>query len=364
MFLTNGAAWERQRRIIDPAFGSGRLRKAFPAMWAAGEAACARMPLREVEVEAEASFAAADVIVRTLFSLPIEARAAQEVFAAFRAHQRTQPLLNLAAFVPGPSWMPRFFSRRTRRTARAIRALIADLTRARAEEIARGTAPDDLATKIMTTADPASGERFGWEEMVDQVAIFFLAGHETSASALAWTLWLLAAHPEWQERAAAEAAGLTPDFAAVGRLRVCRDSFREALRLYPPVPMMVREARLPEAFRGREVPRGAQVVLSPWHLGRHERVWRNPDGFDPGRWGTEEGRASARDAFVPFSRGPRACPGAGFAMLEGPLLLAMLLRRFRFEVVAGRIPVPVAHLTVRGRDGIWLKVSERRPPAR
>lgn len=359
VFLTNGATWARQRRIIDPAFGGGRLRQAFPAMWAAGEAACARLPTGEVEVEAVASRLAADVILRTLFSLPIEERAAAEVFAAFRAHQRTQPLLNLAAFVPGPWWMPRFQSRRTRRTARTVRALVADLTRARAAEIAAGTAPDDLATKIMTTPDPLTGERLGWREMVDQVAIFFLAGHETSASALAWTLWLLAAHPAWQERAAEEARGLSPDPAAVARLRACRDSFREALRLYPPVPMMVREASRAEAFRGRTVGRGTQVVVSPWHLGRHERIWSDPDGFDPGRWATEEGRACGRDAFIPFSRGARACPGAGFAMLEGPLLLALLLRRFRFEVVGDRVPVPVAHLTVRGRDGVWLRVTAR-----
>lgn len=365
VFLTNGATWERQRRIIDPAFEGGRVRAAFPAMWAAGEAAVARMPVGLVEVEAEASHAAADVIFRTLFSLPIEAEAAARVFRAFRSHQRTQPLLNLAAFVRGPSWMPRLFSRATTRTAREIRALIAAMVRARAAEIAAGTAPDDLATKIMTTPDPLTGDRFGPAEMVDQVAIFFLAGHETSASALSWTLWCLAAHPEWQDRAAAEAATLSPDFAALGRLRACRDSFREGLRLYPPVPMMVRESTRPEEFRGRPVAPGAQVVVSPWHLHRHERIWPDADGFDPGRWGTEEGRACARDAYIPFSRGARVCPGAGFAMAEGVLLLALLLRRFRFEVVADRFPVPVAHLTVRGRDGIWLRVSERdgsRPP--
>ena len=120
-------------------------------------------------------------------------------------------------------------------------------------EIAEGRAPDDLATKIMVTADPVTGERFGTEEMVDQVAIFFLAGHETSASALGWALWLLAAHPEAQERVAAEAAGMVPEFSALSRLRLTRDVFREALRLFPPVPMMVRETTCPEEFRGRAV---------------------------------------------------------------------------------------------------------------
>ncbi len=359
VFVTNGDQWKRQRRIIDPAFEGGRLKDTFPAMWAAGEAAVARMGEGVMEVEEFASHAAADVIFRTLFSLPIEDRDATAVFHAFRAYQRTQPILNLAAFVPLPRWMPRLHKRRTLRAAAEIRRLITRMTERRAGEIAAGTAPDDLATKIMVTVDPVTGERFGTEEMVDQVAIFFLAGHETSASALGWALWLLAAKPEVQDRVAAEGAGLEPEFGAVARLRLTRDVFREVLRLYPPVPMMVRETTCPEEFRGRAVAPGAQVVLSPWHLGRHERIWDAPDAFDPDRWTREETKAAARDGWLPFSSGPRVCTGAGFAMVEGVLLLALLVRAFRFEVVEGRVPVPVAHLTVRARDGVWLRVTRR-----
>jgi cytochrome P450 len=237
--------------------------------------------------------------------------------------------------------------------------LIGGLTEGRARAIAAGVAPDDLATRIMTTPDPVTGTTFGTVEMVDQVAIFFLAGHETSASALAWALYLLALHPEAQDRVAAEAAAMGPEFAAVAGLRFTRDVFRETLRLYPPVPMLVRQNAKPEEMRGRKVRRGAQVVISPWHLHRHERLWENPDGFDPGRWQTEAGKLSAQGGYLPFSAGPRVCPGAGFAMLEGVVLLALMARAFRFEAVAGREPVPVAHLTVRARDGIWLRVSRR-----
>jgi cytochrome P450 len=361
VFVTNGDVWRRQRRIIDPAFEGGRLRDTFPAMWAAGQAAVARMPGGMVEVEAEMSHAAADVIFRTLFSIPIEHDIASQVFSEFRSYQRTQPILNLAAFLPLPRWFPRLHRRATKRSAAVIRGLIARLTEGRAAAIAAGTAPDDLATKIMVTADPLTGERFTTDEMVDQVAIFFLAGHETSASALAWALYLLALFPDVQERVAAEAAGLgdIPDFAVVSRLKYTRDVFREVLRLYPPVPMMVRENACPEDLRGRRVKPGAQIVLSPWHLHRHERIWTNPDGFDPARWQTDEGRACARGGYIPFSAGPRVCTGAGFAMVEGVLLLAMLVRAFRFERMEGRDPVPVAHLTVRARDGIWLQVHRR-----
>jgi len=360
VFVTNGDTWTRQRRIIDPAFEGGRLRDTFPAMLAAARAAVARMPLGEVEVEAQMSHATADVITRTLFSIPIEDEAAREVFRLFREHQRNQPLLNLAAFLPLPRWMPRLHRQATRDTAARIRRLILRMTEARAAEIASGKAPDDLATKIMTTPDPVSGSTFSTAEMVDQVAIFFLAGHETSASALAWALLMLALDPAVQDRVADEAAafGAAPDFAGLSRLRMTRNVFREVLRLYPPVPMMVRETTRPETFRGRTVRPGAQVVISPWHLHRHDRLWDRPDTFDPDRWNAEPTRQAAREAYLPFSAGPRVCPGAGFAMIEGVLMLALLTRVFRFSPV-DPLPVPVAHLTVRSASGICLKVEPR-----
>ena len=370
VFVTNGETWKRQRRIIDPAFAGGRLRDTFPAMWDAGVAAVERLAPRAdgrpIEIEAETSEAAADVIFRTLFSIPIEHELATGVFEVFKAHQRTSPVANLGALLPLPKWFPRFHNRETIRTAREIRAFITRLTAERMDAIGAGTAPDDLATKIMTTADPVTGHRFDTDEMVDQVAIFFLAGHETSASALAWSLYLLAMHPDWQERVAAEArAVMDPGkiyFSALKKLTLSRDVFREAMRLYPPVPMMVREATRCEHFRDRDVPRGSQIVLSPWHLHRHERIWDNPDGFDPARWQTENGKDGLRRAYIPFSAGQRVCTGSAFAMAEGPLILSLLVRAYRFGCVPDRPAMPVAHLTVRGRDGIWLTLTPRDTP--
>jgi len=137
---------------------------------------------------------------------------------------------------------------------------------------------------------------------------------------------------------------VTGDFSELSQLKTTRDVFRESLRLYPPVPMMVRETRQPETFRGRSVKPGAQVVISPWHLHRQTRMWDNPDGFDPDRWQTENGKSCQRDAYLPFS---------------AVVLLAQLVRAYRFEVVEGRAPVPVAHLTVRAKDGIWLRFVPR-----
>lgn len=365
VFLTNGEVWRRQRRIIDPAFEGGRLRDTFPAMLAAGRATVGRLAAlgpAPVDVEPQMSHATADVIFRTLFSMPIEDATASAVFRAFRAFQGTQPLLNLAAFLPLPRWMPRLHRRATLTAARRIRALTRDLVEARRAAIAAGTAPDDLATKIMTTPDPETGRPFDDAEMVDQVAVFFLAGHETSASALGWALYLLALDPGLQDALAAEAGrelGAAPDFGAVSRLTLARDTFREALRLYPPVPMMVRQAACPATFRGRAVNAGAQVVISPWHLGRHRALWDDPDAFCPERWSTPAGRAAAREGFLPFSAGPRVCLGAGFAMIEGPLLLALMAQAFRFAPVPAQRPVPQAQLTVRAKAGIWLTIIPR-----
>ena len=363
VFVTNGEVWKRQRRIIDPAFEGGRLRDTFPAMLQATRSAIARMPEGITEIEAVTSHAAADVIFRTLFSIPIENAIAARVFSEFRTYQRSQPILNLAAFLPIPRWFPRFHRAATKASARAIRALITQLTEARQADITAGRAPDDLATKIMTTPDPQTGQIFATDEMVDQVAIFFLAGHETSASALAWGLYLLATNPQVQDKVAAEGAvfAADPSFSNLSKLKYTRDVFREVLRLYPPVPMMVRQNMKPEDFRSRHVIPGAQIVLSPWHLHRHDRIWPNPDAFDPARWQTEANRTHARDAYIPFSAGPRVCTGAGFAMAEGVLLLALLAQAFRFAPVEGQVPVPVAHLTVRARDGIWLDVARRTP---
>lgn len=364
VFVTNGALWRRQRRIIDPAFEGGRLKDAYPSVRAAAEASVRRLDVRAggdaVEMEFECSHAAADVIFRTLFSEPIETEAAQAVFHAFRRYQRSAPVMSILDIVDAPRWIPRTGRRAARREGRAIRSLLKGFVDRRARELEAGDAPDDLATKIMTARDPETGDGFDAAEMLDQVAIFFLAGHETSASALAWALYLLALDQPSQDRVRAEVTALgdeASDFGALRRLPFTRDVFRETLRLYPPVPMMVRETLRPERFRNRDVAAGSMFILSPWHLGRHERLWRDPDVFDPLRWRRDDETAARREGYLPFSAGPRVCPGAGFAMMEGVALLSALVRAFRFRPAVGAPPVPVAHLTVRSDAGVFLEVE-------
>ena len=225
--------------------GRRRLKQAFPAIQAAGDAFLAELSPGTVDVEPLASKLAADVIFRTLFSVPIEDKTASKVFDAFRTYQRQQPVANLPALVPALRWLPFWQNRRVKRSALEIRGLITHLTHIRQDQIAAGRAPQDLATRLLSTQDPETGTRLSLSEMVDQVMIFFLAGHETSAAALSWALYLLARYPQFQDQVAQEAAHLTgsEDFAAMRNLPFTRDVFRETLRLYPPVPMMVREVK-------------------------------------------------------------------------------------------------------------------------
>jgi cytochrome P450 len=368
VFVTNGEKWKRQRRIIDPSFEGGRLRETFQPMLAAADEMVARLSDRAdgapIEIEFETSHAAADVIFRTLFSQAITTEAATRVFHAFRRYQLAAPMLSPADLMRFPDWFPRLGPSRWKkgRAAREIRRLLRQFVDRRRAEIDAGSAPDDLSTAIMTTRDPVTGDLFDEAEMADQMSIFFLAGHETSASALAWALYLLANCPDVQERAAAEAADVfsgEPAFSDLRRLAFTRDVFRETLRLYPPVPMMIREAACPETMRDKQIAPGSPIIVSAWHLGRHERLWDRPHVFDPDRWQTEEGKRCAREAYIPFSTGPRVCTGAAFGMQEGVLILGALLARFRFFPVEGKVPEPMAHLTVRSRNGIWLRIEPR-----
>ncbi len=352
VFVTNGAEWEAQRRVVEQCFDVPELRRVFPAMVAAAEAATDRLGAGTEEVEAHASHAAADVIFRTLFSIPIDDATAREVYEAFRAYARAQPLVTPAAFF---RFLPSLHRQKTRVAAARVRGTIRALVERRAGEIADGSAPADLATRLMTAPDPETGDVLSAEDALDQVAIFFLAGHETSAAALAWALYLVAGDDALQDRIAAEWAEFQtePGFSRLSKMPTARDVFRETLRLYPPVPMMVRETTAKETFRKRDLPKGTQVVLSPWHLHRHEGYWDNPDGFDPGRWADKP----KREHFMPFSAGARVCPGASFAMAEGVVLLSAIVARHR--IARGAEPVPVAHLTTRSKDGIELAFTPR-----
>jgi cytochrome P450 len=307
----------------------------------------------------------ADVIFRTIFSTPLDGQDAQSIFRAFAKYQAMAPRLILpAAF--GVSWLVMPWDRwRSRRAAREIRSRLENLVRPRYEAFRGGAAHPsvDILAAFLDARDPATNEPFGFDELVDQVAMLFLAGHETSASALTWASYLLAHSPEIQDRMhmeIQEALGdRVPTASDMKQLTLTWNVFKEALRLFPPVGFIAREAQESCPMRDKQVPRGATVVVAPWLIQRHRALWSSPDEFDPDRYAGDGSRESLRQGYLPFGMGPRVCMGAAFALQEAALILSTMVRNYRIEPVPGHVPMPVGRLTIRSANGLPLILRRR-----
>lgn len=383
IFTTNGEVWKRQRALMDPSFEAARIRHVFGRMREAAAAMAERLRAvpegAEHDVEIEMTHVAADIILRTILSQPLDSDGAQQIFAAFERYQALAPRLMMPAFF-GLRWLrPWWQAQRSRRAAAEIRDLLAGLIRPRFDAACSGgpSADEggDILASLLRVRDPATGGGFGFDELVDQVAMLFLAGHETSASALSWALHLLAHSPGVQQRLHDEARNLfdpaSDDPGAMKELELARNVFREALRLFPPVGFLARQSARACTMRDKQLPAEASVVVSPWLIHRHRELWARPDEFDPDRYADERpdatpasasepsARESLRRAYLPFGMGPRVCIGAAFALQEATLILATLAREFRFEPVPGHEPEPVGRLTIRADNGIRLRVHQR-----
>ncbi|MDD2893192.1 MAG: cytochrome P450, partial [Halothiobacillaceae bacterium] len=231
---------------------------------------------------------------------------------------------------------------------------------------------EDILASILRGKDPDSAQAFSFNEIVDQVAMLFLAGHETSASALTWTLYLLSISPDIQHAAATEVAetlgegeacGSVP-LAAVKRMGLVRRIFMESMRLYPPVGFLAREVSHDTDMRDKHLPAGASLVVSPWLLHRHEALWDAPHEFCPARFDPKSGERSVpKHAYLPFGMGQRVCIGATFAMQEAVLILAELLRHYHFALAPDFQPDPVGRLTIRSDNGMHLVLKKRQAEA-
>lgn len=374
IFTTNGELWQRQRRLMEPSFESARLKVAYGRMRAAAEAMVSRLEKvqdgAEHDVEVEMTHVTADIILRTILSTPLSGDQAKRIFDAFERFQALAPRLMMPAFF-GLRWLrPWWQVRRSRAAAAEIRTLLAELIRPRFDAHRRGdevrAAGGDILSSLLAATDQDGRAGFGFEEIVDQVAMLFLAGHETSASALSWALHLVASSPAIQERLHAEARAMLPaaldDPAELKNLVLARDVFRETLRLFPPVGFLARQCAAGSRMRGKEMRAGASVVVSPWLIHRHRTLWERPDEFDPDRYAgptAASARESLRRAYLPFGMGPRVCIGASFALQEASLILATLIERWRLEPVQGHVPQPVGRLTIRSSNGIRLRMHRR-----
>lgn len=360
ILISNGPVWQRQRAMMEPAFQQMRVRHQFPVMAAAVADFVQRLealgPGAEINLDAEISLFALDVIFRTIFSRPIEPDEAREIFQAFTLYQDRAPQFEAltSLFVPASQ-----AADVSGQSLDAIGERIREFVERRITSAA--TDGDGILQALMASRDPASGEGFGRTELVDQITVLFLAGHETSASSLAWCIFLLSQQPSLADQIRWEAEALAPGRPLaqeeLNKLVPLRNAFRETLRLYPPSAFMTRVARSDTVVCGSEIKAGDLVLVSPWLVHRHHKYWQQPEYFDPDRFSTARERDIIPGTYLPFGLGPRVCTGRSLAMIEGPLLVAELLRKFRFTTLEPDNVIPSFRLLVRPKTPIRCRLD-------
>ena len=402
---SQGAAASGRRA---PGLGAGQADQAAQA--GQGKAAHGNEADLYFDAQEAMSLVTADVIVRTILSRPLDPREARTIFDAFARYQRRASLVMVLRFLRLPKpWLQRLL----RADAGLIRSWIAAAISERSRcqpGLATGSNPvaghQDLLAALERAQEPPDppssrgpaqaaegpaeppgdllagldegGRGFSQDELVDQVCVLFLAGHETSASALAMACYLLARYPEAQARFAREieqVRGGSPspesapsphrplDYEDLRSLPYGAALLQETLRLYPPLSFFIRESQAASQLGESRCPMGALLAISPWVIQRHEQHWSEPNRFRPERFladqASDADKQWARDAFLPFGLGPRKCPGAAFALQEALLVLAELVSRYELLDEPGQEPELVGNLTLRSRNGVQLRLRHR-----
>jgi cytochrome P450 len=363
IFVSSGPTWQRQRRMIDPAFTMMRVNRAYPHM-EAGCAACEEELDRQARdgerfsLDLTMSHLTADIICRTVFSTNLATRAAHEVFEAFSVFERSVAQVEIRRLILDRAWTQAPQKPAVLEACRLIRQHLGELLDT---HLAAGASFDDIAQAVVEARDGADGRAFTREELIDQLGVLFLAGHETSASALTWAFYILATQPALVHRLRAEVEEVTGGgeigFEHTRRLGFVRNLFRETLRLYPPITFLPRVATEATTIGDVAVKRGALVMVAPWVLHRHRRYWKQPNLFDPDRFLPERESEITPGTYIPFGQGPRVCAGAAFATTEAILLIARLFRRFDFIVEQPERVRPAARLTTRPAEQVMCRVE-------
>ena len=360
VLTSEGASWRWQRRTAAPLFRPADLSPLAPIMTAAAEDQVARWrrgpPGAVQSIDRDMTETTFHVISATMFAGSADAEAAAILKSADTA-LATISWDIAAAMLRLPTWMwyPGKFKRR--RAARTLRAAVAAIL---ARRRATGLEGNDLLARLASARDPETGEPMSEKQLIDNLVTFLAAGHETTAKALTWTLYLLARAPQWQERVFAEidavvgARGM--DAEDLERLPVTRAVLKEAMRLYPPAPIMTRLAAQDMTLGPETIKAGTLIVIPIFAVHRHRKLWEDPDRFEPRRFAPEREAKLARTQFMPFGFGPRTCIGGTFAMMEATAILATLVRRARFEWDGIHAPEPISRVTLRPKGGMPLKV--------
>jgi cytochrome P450 len=363
LLTADGAHWRWQRQSAAPIFRHDRLLAYLPAMLeAAGETRdrWLRLPAgAEIDIGHEMMRTTFDIIVETMLSgrANIDAAKAEQ---AISQYLETTGWVFALSLLKAPSWMPYPGKARSTAAARHLRGEIGRITAARR---AAGSQSGDLIDLLLAASDPETGRMMSDAEITDNLLTFVAAGHETTALGLAWTFDLLSRNPDCATRALAEIETVTEGGALkpehVAKLAYTRQVFQEAMRLYPPAPIIARVTTRPFTVGNRPVPVGSMIYIPIYALHRHSKLWDRPDTFDPDRFAPEPSKQRHRYAYLPFGGGPRICIGSAFAMMEGVALLATLLPAARLTSIADQPPKPRMRLTLRPEAKLMMRVTPR-----
>ncbi len=361
LLTAEGELWRRTRRAMAPVFTPRNILGFAPVMRARTDGFAERLAAQDgetVDLSFQMTLLTYDILQATLFSDDI----AGEPQAFARSMERTiaqMGRLDPLDILNAPAFLPRL----GRLTARGAQEHLRRVIRATAEKrralLAADPerAPNDFLTLLLGT------DGLSEAEIEDNIVTFIGAGHETTARALGWTLYLLSQAPEERAAVEAEVDALLPELpdpaAWLDRLPRTRAALEEAMRLYPPAPSLNRTAIAADSFGDTGIPAGSTVLFLPWILHRHETLWDAPDEFRPARFLPENRGRIDRFQYLPFGAGPRVCIGASFALQEGVIALAGLVRRLRFHHAGARAPYPVQRITIQPRGGLPMRVERR-----
>jgi cytochrome P450 len=362
LFNADGAEWKWQRQAVAPVFTHRNVVALAPAMSATAARAVARLSkITRAELVSEMLTATFDVICDV--ALSGREHFDQHAFGdAITRYFQTAGRTSLLDFLGVPKWFPRPGELIAGAAVRTMHGMVGEAITARRQQSAanngRGPA-DDLLDSMLAAEDPETGRRMSPADLVNNMQFFIVAGHETTALAISWALYLLANSPEHQERARAEAreqlGGRLAGADDLAAMPFINQVLEESMRLYPPVGLLARHVLARDELCGRTINPNDILFLPIWALHRHEMLWERPEHFDPERF--TPGTIRDRYQYLPFGAGPRVCVGANFAMMQAGIILSSLIQHFRFAQSLP-LPRPVMTMTVRPEPGIFLSVEK------
>jgi len=363
LLTSEGELWRRQRRLVQPLFTRRQI-AAYAELMAEEAAAVAgrwdRVTRngRSVDANAEMVGLALRVVGRAIFGDDV-ARAGAVLDSAFPVLNRHTFRRAMSPLAPPASW-PTPDNRRAARARRALYEVVDELIAHRQRAGADG---EDLLSRLLLARDPDTGEAMDLQQVRDEALIFLLAGHETTSTALTFTLHLLGRHPSEQQLVLDELDavldGRPPTLDDAPALERTAMAIKEAMRLYPPAYALGRLSVTENEVGGYSIPAGAYVVVSQFATHRHPQFWDDAEAFDPARFTPEREGARHSHAYFPFGGGPRACIGAHFAMLEATMAVALLLQRFRISSDQEDVPLDTEGITLRPKGAVPIQLAAR-----